>query len=102
MGIQSVLEVGLRLGIGPRLFADARTRLLVQRLGLSPGVLRTAIRRRRARATWLCDVTASEPIAWRAKASLPARLRLGGDHEPAVPATPELAEPRIHWLDETL
>ncbi len=50
----------------------------------------------------ICDFTVSYEIASRLKAPVTVLPLLGVDHDAALPATPELAQPGIDWLKEHL
>src|SRR5205814_8153044 len=48
-----VLDIALRLGLGPILFDTPRTRAIVENVGLNPDMIRVAGRQLRARDMWL-------------------------------------------------
>ena len=48
-----LLELALRLGLGPMLFDTPRTRAIVENVGLDPALIRVAGNRLRTRAMWL-------------------------------------------------
>jgi dipeptidyl aminopeptidase/acylaminoacyl peptidase len=50
----------------------------------------------------ICDFTSTYEIASRLKAPVTVLPLIGADHDAALPATPELAQPGIDWLKEHL